>query len=256
MDLAQKATRYGWFIVYMTAASPLMDGSFLNFEDMGKDVLSQYASGRCSEIGYWNHFIPILDYSNLKDYVESIQEYVDLGQLKTATELYYPVRLKPAGDNSLENLKFNGVNHIELRNIDLNPLTDIGLHKKDVEFLHLLLVYLAVLETKNFEDFEQIMAIKNVKNAARFDDSQIEIETDWDESVNIRELALKVLTDMENFFKEIDSDRTGAVLDYQKNKIINQSERYATKIMHKYVGSYVKQGLKMAEAYAKKIDCK
>ncbi len=252
LNLAQKVVRHGWLIVYLTAASPLMDGSFIDYERLGEDVLSPYASGRCSEIGYWNDFVPILKYDNLGTYIDSIQEYVDLKQIRSASELYYPVRLKPKGENTLENLRETEVNHIELRNIDLNPLSDIGLKKEDVAFLHLLLVYLNLLENKKFEDFEQVMAIKNIKNAAKFNDDMITIETKWNESQKIKTLTLQILNDMEAVFQKIDGEKTKDILAYQKNKVLNRRERYAAKIMHTFEGGYVKQGLRMAEEYAKK----
>lgn len=105
LELAKKVTRCSWLIVYLTAASPVMDGSFFHDEDLGKVVLKNLASPRCSKIGYWNDFDPLLDYENLQGYVKSIESYVAQGQLKEAAELYYPVRLKPKGENTLERLK-------------------------------------------------------------------------------------------------------------------------------------------------------
>lgn len=105
LELAKKVTRCSWLIVYLTAASPVMDGSFFHDEDLGKVVLKNLASPRCSKIGYWNDFDPLLDYENLQSYVKSIESYVAQGQLKEAAELYYPVRLKPKGENTLERLK-------------------------------------------------------------------------------------------------------------------------------------------------------
>ena len=253
LELAQKVVRYGWLIVYLTAASPLMDGSFLDYEKIGTDVLSPYASGRCSEIGYWNQFVPILDYSDLNSYTDSVQEYVDQGQLRAVGELYYPVRLKPLGENSLQNLKESGVNHIELRNIDLNPLADIGIQKEDIHFLHLLLVYLNALEYETLADFEQVMSIKNIKEAAKFDDKKIEIETGWDQRKNIRKLTWKILEDMENFFRPFGNPETESVLAYQKTKVLNEEERYAKKIMRAFEGGYVNHGLEKSRAYAKRV---
>lgn len=250
LNLAKQVTKYAWLIVYLMSASPLMDGSFLKDEDIGKDILSPYASGRCSEIGYWNDFVPILEYGNIQEYVESIQSYVDAGQLKSSAELYYPVRLKPAGENTLENLKNKGVNHIELRNIDLNPLSDIGLKKEDVEFLHLLLLYLNTLENKHFEVYEQIMAIKNTKKAALYDDSKIQIETGWNRSENIKDVALEVLEEIEHFYYDLGIETAVKVVRYQINKIVNPQERYVTKIRNTFAGGYVKTGLDMAEKYA------
>ena len=105
LELAKKVTKFSWLIVYLTAAIPVMDGSFFHDEDLGKVVLKNLASPRCSKIGYWNDFDPLLDYENLQSYVKSIESYVAQGQLKEAAELYYPVRLKPKGENTLERLK-------------------------------------------------------------------------------------------------------------------------------------------------------
>lgn len=253
LNLAKQVTKYAWLIVYLTAASPLMDGSYLKDEDIGKDILSPYASGRCSQIGYWNDFVPILNYDNIHTYVNSMQSYVDSGQLKSSAELYYPVRLKPVGENTVENLKNKGVNHIEIRSIDLNPLSDIGLKKEDVAFLHLLLLYLNTIENKEFEVFEQVMSIKNVKKAALFDDSQIYIETGWNQSENIKDLSLEVLDDIEKFYHNLGKEVAVKTIQYQKKKIINPQERYATKIRNTFTGGYVKTGLSMAERYASKL---
>lgn len=250
LNLAKQVTKYAWLIVYLMSASPLMDGSYLKKEDIGKDVLSPYASGRCSEIGYWNDFTPILNYENIQSYVESIQSYVDAGQLKSSAELYYPVRLKPAGENTLKNLQNKGVNHIELRNIDLNPLSDIGLKKEDAEFLHLLLLYLNTMENKQFEVFEQIMAIKNVKKASLFDDSKIQIETGWNRSENIKDIAQEILEDIERFYFDLGREKAVKIVKYQENKINNPQERYAVKIRKIFTTGYVKTGLSMAETFA------
>ncbi|MFQ9515892.1 MAG: glutathione synthase [Eubacterium sp.] len=252
LNLAKQVTRYAWLIVYLMSASPLMDGSYLRDEDIGKDILSPYASGRCSEIGYWNDFVPVLNYENLNDYVNSIQSYVDSGQLKSSAELYYPVRLKPTGENTLENLRDKGINHIELRSIDLNPLSDIGLKKEDVEFLHLFLLYLTSLDDKEFEVFEQVMAIKNVKKAALFNDSKIQIETGWNQSGNIRDLAREVLESIETFYHNLGEEAAVDTIHYQKNKVINPQHRYAMKIMKTYKNNYVRQGIEMAEAYVRR----
>lgn len=102
MELAKKLTRYTWLLVYLTAASPVLDGSFFKDDALGRTVIKNYGSARCREIGYWNDFVPLLKYENWNTYIKSIEEYIEDGQLKEASELYYPIRLKPKGENSLE----------------------------------------------------------------------------------------------------------------------------------------------------------
>ena len=42
LELAKKVTKYSWFLVYITAASPMMDASFINEKEIGKNVKSKY----------------------------------------------------------------------------------------------------------------------------------------------------------------------------------------------------------------------
>ncbi|MCI5623962.1 glutathione synthase, partial [Anaerostipes sp.] len=161
LNLAKKITQYAWLLVYLTSASPVADGSLINDESIGKDLKGEYASFRCSEIGYWNSFVPILNYSSLKDYINSIQVYIQNGKLKFLSELYYPVRLKTKGENSLERLLTDGINHIELRMFDLNPLDPAGIKELDLTFVYYFIFYLTQLPEIDFGREEQVIAIEN-----------------------------------------------------------------------------------------------
>lgn len=254
LELAKKLTRYSWLIVYLTAASPVMDGSFFHDGDLGKVVLKNLASPRCSTIGYWNEFDPILEYDTLQRYVRSIEVYIEQGQLKEAAELYYPVRLKPQGENSLEHLKKSGVNHIELRMLDLNPLEPVGIRKEDLKFLHLLILYLMSQEDKEFYPFEQVMAIRNEKRAAKYDEESIQIETGWDVSLPVRNIALQVLSSMEYFFDSLGSRESVEMVGFQKKKILYPEKRYAVQVMKQFQDNYVKQGVELAKKHARSME--
>lgn len=249
IELAKKMTKYSWLIVYLTAASPIMDGSFFDDSAIGKDVVTPFSSARCSEIGYWNEFIPILNYENLKGYVDSIQHYTDDGLLKSASELYYPIRLKPQGANSIENLKKTGVNHIELRMLDLNPLSPVGIFKEDMDFLHMLIIYLTSLDDENFSKSEQISAVKNVKQAAKYDDENTFISLDG-EKTSLKSAALNVLCNMQAFFQKYEQNNALNIINYQKNKIIDKNKRYVEIIRKDYSENYVKNGLRLSLKYA------
>ncbi|MCH5304541.1 MAG: hypothetical protein J1E41_06725, partial [Ruminococcus sp.] len=77
LELAKKLTEYGWLIVYLTSASPLLDNSYIRYTALEDNDQFRYASVRCGEAGYWNDFIPILNYSSLREYTDSIRRYVD-----------------------------------------------------------------------------------------------------------------------------------------------------------------------------------
>ncbi len=254
LELSKQLTKYAWLIVYLMAASPVMDGSFFQPEARGQDVVQNYASVRCSEVGYWNDFIPLLIYDNLDTYAESIARYVENGRLISAAELYYPIRLKPAGAYSMENLRQNGVDHIEIRTLDLNPLTPVGIFGEDLQFLHLLILYLTSLPDEEFGCYEQMMAIRNEKRAATYEDNLIWIETGWNQTRSIEDAGMEVLGAMETFFMDYeDYENIKACLRRQEEKLLNPAMRYAARIRKQYQRNYVTKGLVLAKEYAEYV---
>lgn len=206
LNLAAWTTRYAWLIVYLFAASPVLDESYFCPGKKDATPCLKYASPRSSEIGYWNDFEPVLDYRSLEGYVDSILKYTGNGILMSPAELYYPVRLKSAGLYDLERLRREGVSHIEIRIIDENPYSEIGIFREDVRFLHLLLVYLASRALKPFPEGEQLRALRDMKRAALFDDS-----TCLSNGLSIRENAAQALQEMEEFFEGDGSAPEGGV---------------------------------------------
>ena len=228
LHFAARLTQYTWLVVYLTAASPVADASV----GTGSNV---YSSVRCSDIGYWNHFTPILDYSSLDSYIASIQKYIDDGNLRSVSELYYPVRVKPRGANSLEALAENGINHLELRVIDVNPLSRTGIFAEDIHFVHLLILYLASLPENDFNGKDQIKAIQNVKSAAVFG------------SEDIRQNAISVLGDI-RLFTEKYFPVYSNIIDYQLKKT-ERGQSYAEKVSSLFGDDYMNKGLALAKEY-------
>ena len=232
LSLAERLTEYAWLVVYLMSASPVTDSTIGTKSNI-------YSSVRCSEIGYWNHFTPVLDYGSLKNYIGSIQKYIDDGNLRSVSELYYPVRLKPRGANSLESLAEKGINHIELRVIDVNPLTPTGIFADDIRFIHLLILYLASLPEKPLTAKEQISAVNDIKTAALFGNREI------------RKRAVNVLEKIRSFTEKnfpVYSD----VIAYQikKTEIGNS---YAEIVSERFSDDYMKKGLALAKGYRESV---
>lgn len=271
LQLAQKITKYSWFFVYLTAASPVLDSSFLDCVDRNqkkeeayhekecsqdtwsRDDLTRYASVRCGEKGYWNDFTPVFDYENLDTYIESIEDYIQGGQLKGVSELYYPVRVKPRGENSLEQLKERGINHIELRMLDVNPLSPVGLLQEDVEFAHYFLMYLSGQEDITLTREEQMQAVCNEKLAAEFDDSKVCITEQSGNAKPIRKAAMELLQQMEVFYTKLGGTRALSGIRYQKEKILLLENRYADRIRKEFGTDYMKRGINLAEQYTRDL---
>ncbi|MBR3630288.1 MAG: glutathione synthase [Oscillospiraceae bacterium] len=171
LRLYQQLFRHSWLLVLLTAASPFYDLS-LDGDHLHGIGSGQYGSLRCSERGYWNQFVPLLDHTDLHTFTEGIQTYVNKGLLFSASELYLPVRLKPKGENTLANLAEHGVDHIELRMFDLNPLTPLGVDADDLKFAHLLILYLASQPDTTFTPIQQEQAVNDHQAAAYYDPPQ------------------------------------------------------------------------------------
>lgn len=246
LELAQRMAAYGWLLVAVTAASPLLDSSFVEKGIYNQDVFTGMASVRCGEMGYWNEFAPILDYHNISAYADSIRKYVDMGLLKAASELYYPIRLKPAGENNLESLCRNGVNHIELRMFDLNPLVSAGVEEKDIIFAQLLMVWLAATPSQPFSEKDQIQAVQNFKNAARYDLKTVNILTPDGELYSVAHAALKVIDMMKEFYGGLSLD-VDEILQFEYEKFTDADNRYAWRIRKQFGDGYVKKGLELVK---------
>lgn len=244
--LAERAVAYGWLMVAVTAASPLLDSSFVEKGKFGQDYFSGMASVRCGEMGYWNYFAPVLDYTDIRTYADSIQRYVDTGLLRSPTELYYPIRLKPRGKNILSVLREQGVDHIELRMFDLNPLVSCGIEVMDVAFAQLLLTWLAATPRQPFSDKDQVQAVQNFKNAAHYDLKTVKIVVPNGEVYSVADAALRVLGMMREFYQDF-SDDVKKVLDFETEKFLDGENRYAWKIRKAFSGGYVEKGLDLAK---------
>ena len=209
--LLKQVNRYSWLIVFLTAASPVCDASFFSHDKEGISF-DGYASMRNSRIGYWNQFVPELNYTHLNAYTESVRRYIQKGVLFSASELYLPVRLKPQGENSLSSLVQNGADHIELRMFDLNPLEPLGIAQKDLEFAHLLLVYRTTWDDFTFTPEMQAAAIACHKSAARYDAAETLID-----GVPVKDAANAVLNDMERYFAG--NEKAAGIIAYEKEKL-------------------------------------
>ncbi len=228
--LSKQVIRYSWLLVLLTAASPVYDLS-LDGNGLSGSGFDGYSSRRSGDKGYWNKFIPLLDYSDLPSYIESIYDYVKSGRLFAPNELYLPVRLKPRGNNDLSAFAANGADHIELRMFDVNPLSPIGIFPEDLEFTHYFLIYLLSLPDFDFTCQMQEAAVKNHRLAALYDINNIFIN-----GYPAMEAALGLLDDMRIFFDAAEADMRAEIMrniDFERNKLIN-NDRYCVKVYEKF----------------------
>ncbi len=245
LELAEGLAAFGWILTAVTAASPLLDGSYLEKGKAGTTVFNGLGSTRCSELGYWNYFTPIFDYSDIRAYADSIQRYVDDGFIFSPTELYYPIRLKSYGKNNLNRLKEEGVSHIELRMFDLNPLELSGVNVKDLKFAQLLIGWIAGTPRRVFAPRDQVQAAQNFKNAAHYDLKTVKIVTPKGVGYSVVSEALRIIGQMKEFYREHPQEIKD-ILEFEELKFIDPETRYAWIIRNEFEDKYVERGLSFA----------
>lgn len=247
LDLAEKCVSYGWLMTAITAASPLMDSSFVEKKKTGGDLFIGFSTPRCSELGYWNFFAPVLDYTSVDAYAQSIQHYIDEGLIKFPSELYYPIRIKPRGAYGLEGMVPGNISHIELRMFDLNPLFKAGVNEQDVLFAQLFLVWLASTPVHHLKKKDQVQAVQNFKNASRFDLKTVKIVVPNGETFTVARAARNTINFMTDFYRSLGAPReVMECLEYQYLKFEDGSTRYAYKIRQQFGGGFVGKGLALA----------
>ena len=174
-SLIRNFKRMGWVIPYLFGASPALCSSFLkeesdyDFARTGKGTLylPEATSLRLSDLGYTNSAQAQLSicYNNLDNYLNSVQkaihtpsaEFAEIGikvdgryrqlnanVLQIENELYAPIRPKrvaASGQKPSEALREGGVEYIEVRSLDINPFTPLGIDEDQVRFLDLFLMH-------------------------------------------------------------------------------------------------------------------
>ena len=176
MGLIRNVYRFGWLVPYLFGASPAICSSFLKgrastlpFEKLGKGTLYlPYATSlRLSDLGYTNNAQAGLKISHdsLPAYVDSLRKAIrthDAGfsrigvkvngdyrqlndnVLQLENELYAPIRPKQpprTGEKPSDALARRGIQYIELRTVDINPFSPIGVDADQIRFFDIFLVW-------------------------------------------------------------------------------------------------------------------
>ena len=257
LHVAAGSVLWGWIVVALTAASPVADASLFGRADLrvglgrdksrpSLDAFTGFASLRCGDLGYWNHFSPVNDFSSVEAYAEAIRGYVRRGLIAAPSELYYPVRLKPRGAYRLETLVAEGIDHIELRCIDLNPLKGGLVDARDIKFVQLFLVWCAARPPARLTERDQAQAARNFKNAARYDLDLARITLPDGTSASVRETGLRLLDSMRRFFEDFPAE-VRDVIAFERGKLEHPERRYAEEVRKRFAGSFAGKGLEFAK---------
>ena len=181
LKVSRNYLRYCWLIIYLTGCSIGSHKSFshdcIHLMDAKDDFGSYYSTNgpsfRNASCGYKNLVELYPSYNSVDDFVQSVCEFIDNGDLSEAKELYTQIRLKPKNPKDILNsLKNDGIEYIEIRTLDINPFYKCGLVRHDMKFLHLFLIYMLVKQESDYELWQKDANYNEESTAERaYDDS-------------------------------------------------------------------------------------
>lgn len=297
MGLLRNYHRYAWLIPYLFGASPALCSSFLQgrehdlpFEKTGRGTLYlPYATSlRLSDLGYTNSSQSALYvcHNSLEGYVEGLQkaistpseQYYEMGlkdadgnyqQLNTnvlqiENELYSPIRPKRVakpGETPTQALRRGGVEYIEIRSLDINPYSPIGIDKQTVAFMDLLLCFCLFEESELRDETDQKRARDNLMKVVlegRKPDLKLMRR---DGEMGLNEWGVSLIRQLEPIAKLLDQGQKTPVyqqsLQTQMRKLNHPNITPSGRMIEKLISSGEdngKEGLKLGQQYRQLLE--
>lgn len=204
LGMIRNALRLSWTIPLLFGASPAIVSGFINdkilkntnhsFMSLKDDTLFlPYATSlRLSDMGYHNKAKPLvaISYNHFSEFIQSLElavhtkdpEFAKIGikvdgvyrqlsdgVLQVEDEHYALLRAKRMtgpGERMLPALAKQGIEYIELRALDLDPFSPLGIAPEAVYFLDVFLVLCLLLESKELTKEERDRIAKNNQRVA------------------------------------------------------------------------------------------
>lgn len=198
LALIRNFRRYSWLLIYLLGAAPAVCKSFIagrthRLEAVGSDTHSLYTpyatSLRMGDLGYQSKAQSSLQicYNSLDQYINSLRDalyepfaaYDKIGlkdqhgnykQLNThllqiENEFYSTIRPKRTakkGETPLQALENRGIEYIEVRCLDVNPLIPCGIDETTIRFIDVFLLFCLLNESPDTDNKENQQIAENV----------------------------------------------------------------------------------------------
>ena len=285
-NMIRNIYKMNWILIYLFGASPVINKQLVknkneSFVELDDDYLylPNSTSLRMSEYGYSNSSRKKISISvnSLDEYVSDLiaatqiieERYKSFDEDKNAqlnsnilqieAEHYAVARAKTTEQKAKRmttDLGNQGVDFIEIRSLDLNPFSAIGIDRETVLFLEIFMLVCLLDECENFDqrsvkdiNNNDIIVAKygrNINTLLMSKDSKISVK-DWGNQILERmdEMVFKI-----NFF---DKDYE-LMIKNMRSRINNPEETPSSRIleeMHSKKISYMEFGNNLAERYKK-----
>jgi len=237
MGLIRNYLRYSWLIPLFFGASPALCESFLKDKNIDLDELvpgtryGKYATSlRMSDLGYQNKAQSRLNisYNSLEKYIEGLESaistadpfYAEIGVkkdddyqqlnsnvLQIENEFYSsirPKRVAVSGERPSKSLRNAGVEYIEIRALDINPFSPIGIEQSQISFIDSFLLACLFAKSEPINQRESGEYQENFRSVVRKGRHPEMCLTVQNRCVPLVNVAKELLSNIRNFSEILD----------------------------------------------------
>ncbi len=274
MGLIRNYLRYSWLIPLFFGASPALCQSFIQEENIDLGAMGQgtrfgehATSLRMSDLGYQNNAQSALSisYNNLDQYIQGLESaistpdpyYQELGVkvngeyqqlnaniLQIENEFYSsirPKRIVMSGERPSKALRNRGIEYIEVRALDLNPFSPIGVTQEQIDFIDAFLLACLFAESSPVnlrEKGENQSNFKTVVYKGRHPNCYLSMNN---QHVLLTEVADSLLKKIMPFAKLLDEQYQTKdhinIVEKLKKQLLNLDETLSGKIINELKSS-------------------
>ena len=211
LKISRNFFKYRWILIYLFGANPSIHGTYSKkcvglLDEVAPDSFS-YPSGnsfRNGMCGYKNKEVFNISYNSRSEYVEDIKKLISQDKLISEKEYYSPIRLK-AKDNTnlLKSIEEDGIEYLEVRLLDLNPMTKVGISIDQLYFVHLFLLFCLFIDEDKLTKQETWEGNKNHDLVAHYG-RKIDLELFDDGHFKfLKDLGLDMISKMEKIIENL-----------------------------------------------------
>lgn len=246
--LAQSFCLYQWLFTYLFGASPVSQDMPHSMPD---DLELPVRSLRCSNYGDNNLPSERVGYDSLAGHFAKLQEFMDNGTYYSMKEFFGPVRLRHHNQDTrdIQGTLQNGVDYLEFRNFDLDPLSRTGISDDTINFLELLMLYSII--TPLPADLPSRLAEAAKKN------NEVALQKPTEQLPWMHDEAMALIADLQNFVTEFNAPREYQLaLKFAQRRIDDPSLTISGQLADQLDnGDLLSFGLKIAnDRYTKNIN--
>jgi glutamate--cysteine ligase len=293
--LVRNFRRHAWLLLYLFGASPAVCASFVAgrkhaLEELapGTLYLPHATSLRMGRLGYLSEAQDSLavSYNSIESYTACLDDvltrpyppyeaigirdgegnYRQLGTslLQIENEFYSTIRPKRVirpGERALHALRERGVEYVEVRAMDLDPFSPIGITADTIRFLDVFLLHCLLTESPP-DTRQEIEAIgrNKLRAAARGREPGLRLDRDG-KMVELREWGAEVLAECDPIAAALDAaqgtgahrEALSAAVKATEDPNFLPSARVLAEMQRSYDNSYARFALALSLAHAKTL---